>query len=218
MTVRDLILSSLRVIGVLSKSENPSSDEMNDSLQALNMVLGSWSVQGIIVRAMTLESLSVVLGTGSYSIGTGATFNTAKPSRITNAFLRDSNGLDSSLEIITMQDWENIEDKSFAEGRPGRIAYNPGSAQQATQAGTLYFDVLPDANYTLWLESEKGFTQLTSTSANATFEDQYIAAIKWNLAQEIWPEYYPNTPTRQDIIVNAAKYMRVLESLNSITP
>ena len=49
LTSADIVKSAMRIIGAIGKSEVPSSDEMMDGLQALNLMLELWSARRLMV-------------------------------------------------------------------------------------------------------------------------------------------------------------------------
>src|SRR6266566_4049083 len=85
MTVRDLIFSSLRLIGVLSEGEAPSAQQQTDAFDALNIMLDSYSTNNLMIPAIVVETFTCVAGQQTYSMGPGGNFNTSRPTRIVNA-------------------------------------------------------------------------------------------------------------------------------------
>ncbi len=220
-TAGDLIKSAMRVIGVIGKSETPSTDEMQDGLQAMQMMLSSWAVKGLLVRAMVMDSYALTVGQAAYTVGLGigTDFSTAVPLKINSAYARDSSGIDSPVGIWTMTEYGKLTDKSTARGRPVLLAYDPGNAQQATRQGIINVYRIPDVVYTLFFESLKFFTEFVAITDTYTFEGQYDEPIKYNLAIRIYREYHQHgKPIPTDILQLAKDSLGVVENLNSETP
>ena len=61
MTVQELIESSLRTIGALAKGETLESEDANDGLEALNMMVSTLSLDRNIIFARTEESFTLTV-------------------------------------------------------------------------------------------------------------------------------------------------------------
>jgi hypothetical protein len=117
------------------------------------------------------------VGSASYTIGTGGIFNTVRPLRIVDAFIRDSNGFDYPVDVtMTRHEYDAISDKT-ASARPTRLYYDPQYA-----LGIIYFDYAPDIVETLYLVSEKSITELANTDTTVSLPDYYKMALIFNLA------------------------------------
>ena len=87
MTLRELLLSSMRLLGV---ADQPSNDELNDALSALNLMLAGWATppHNLTVQALTHETKTLTAGTATYTIGVGGDINSSRPTDIQNAYSR----------------------------------------------------------------------------------------------------------------------------------
>jgi len=220
-TVSDVITSALRICGVIAKSETPSSDEMNDSLQALNLMLEQWSARRLIVRGTVQYNHALIAGQGSYTIGAGGNFPTAKPIAVTSAFVRDSSGVDTDLDIVSRAEYDSYGDKVLALSRPVSLCYDAGLAQQTVQTGTCLFYPIPDSSttYTVYMQIQAALTDFTAITDTVTFEAKYGEAIKYELAKRLWREYHESgRPIPGDILVQADKAMCVIEKTNHVLP
>lgn len=217
ITVGDMIKAQLRLIGAIEKNETPTADEMNDALQANNMMLDSWSARNLLVRSTVLENFPLVAGTYHYTIGTGQTFNTTKPVKVVEAFYRDSSSIDQPIEVVSYDLYDDDSDKTVASGPPVELFYDPGVAQQATQKGDIYLNPVPDSAYTLYLRQQKMLTEFSSLTATVTFDPAYYRAIKFNGAMEIYREYHQHAkPLPGDLVALARESMRIVENMNAV--
>jgi len=125
-------------------------------------------------------SLTVVAPTTNT---TGGNFNTVRPTQILNAFVRDSGGTDHDVAIIGPGKYQGISTKTTA-GRPYFLHF-VGTAP----LGTIYLYPVPDAAETLYLDSLKPLTELTTLTATIALPPGYMAMLKSNLAVALAPEY-----------------------------
>lgn len=155
-TALEIITGAARLLGVVRKGEALDADESANGLAALNQMLGSWSNTSLLVYARTLESLTFATSAASYTIGTGATFNTARPVKIVSAVVR-SGSIDYPVEFVDETTFESIPLKSVSGGNPYWATYD-----NAYSTGILRFYPLPAAGDTLRLLSEKPITSIAS--------------------------------------------------------
>lgn len=183
-TARDLISGSLRALGALATGETVQASEANDALVVLNELLDSWSNESLLVFNRAAESFSLVAGTGSYTIGDGATFDTLRPQRIENAFIKDDNNYEQVLEIIGKDDYANIALKNTTSDLPMYLY-----PENTYPNMTLRLWPVPSAAYTLVLYNWSPLTQITNLSTTLSLPPGYLRALRYNLAIELAPEY-----------------------------
>lgn len=213
---QDIILSALRVIGVLDKSEAPTADEMNDCLQALNFLVDNWSARSLLQQALATQSFPLVASQQSYTIGVGGNFvTTGAPIKIVSAYYTDSSNIKYPLDIVTQTLFDSYQDSQIVSARPGQLFYDPPQNQSASQLGTIKLYYTPDASsaYTLTMNMQIPFTEFTALTSAWTFPPSYLRAFKFNLALEIAPEFGA-VPTKE-IIEIADESLETLEAVNS---
>lgn len=153
-----------------------------NGLKALNAMLGSWGANRLLVYEVTSENFPLVVGTGSYTIGSGGAFNTVRPNKITDAYLRDGT-TDTPLHIDVRNRYNEISDKT-AKGLPNTLYY-----LQEYPLGKILFDYVPDKTYTLFLDSWKTLSTLAAVGTTVNLPPEYERALIYNLAIELAPEY-----------------------------
>lgn len=211
-TARDIINLSLQEIGVLGIGETATADDITLSFDKLNLMIDSWGTDDLMHNALTEETFSVVSGTGSYSIGTGQTFDTTKPFYINSGYLRTSGNEDYQLDVIHKDDYNREFDKDIT-GLPFNIIYDANGTQQANQFGTIYFNSVPDQNYTLYLTSLKPFTEFANLNANVTFPAGYKKAIIENLAIDLSTSF--GRPIVPELYRRAELSKKAIERINA---
>ena len=214
MTLGDLIRSSLRAMGVISSGETPEAAMMNDGIEALNIMTESWSAMGLMQVSPTEENLTLTIGKSNYLIGLTATapdFITARPLVLTGEpYIRDALGNDYELTIIGEDQYNDFGLKT-TPGRPQWITYRPDYP-----LGLIRLFEVPDAAETLHLISKKYLADNTSLTATLNLPSQYLAALKWNLAVEMAPEYQAAISGNFQVVVERAKKsLQVVKNMNA---
>ena len=200
MTVRDLIKSSMRKIGAIATGETPSAEEIQDGISALNMMLDSWSIEGLIVPAMVREEFSISASQSSRTIGVGGNFNTARPVRINAAATMDASGNETPVEVLTADQWAAVSNKDTTSSTPTKIYFEDGNP-----TGTINFWPVPSGSVTLVLYSEKRLTTFTSASTDLAFLPGYEEALSFNLAIRLAPDFGQPVSGEVATIANEAK-------------
>ncbi len=168
-----------------------STNEQADFLPVLNAMLEAWSLERLMVYQILQENFALVAGTASYTIGSGATFNTTRPIKIVKAFVRDSSNLDSPVDILGFDAYDSIVQKSSGNTYP---EYLFNDCAYASGLATLRLYPKPIAGLTLYIDSWKQLQQFAAISTAISLPPGYQRAIEWNLCLELADEY-GKTPT-----------------------
>ena len=226
ITARDIIVQALRKLGIGTPGETLAADEMNACLDALNVMLKSWSGRSLLTTAQVEEGFplnggyaSYQIGVGSWQSGFGASptalgFNTVKPITICSSFIRDQNKTDYPISLISREEYNAFDTKSNT-GLPENLFYDPGPTQQNIRTGTINLYLTPDSTntYTLFIVSEKPFTTFATLNTAYTFPDVYERAMIYNLAMELAPEY--GKTVHPEVVASADEALDIVEAINS---
>ena len=205
-TARELITRSFRLLGTHAQGETPSSDEMNDGLTSLIEMLDMWSADGGRIHNRVKDELVLTPGTSQYTFGTGGDLNSARPSKIISAVMKEGN-LEYPMELITVEEWSKIPLKTTQGDLPHSL-YVEGTFPLETL--NLYYT--PDTANTLVLYSEKPFSTLT-LGTTIQFPPAYTKAIRYGLAIELAPEY--GVQLTQEIYQGYESSMMLIEQQNT---
>jgi hypothetical protein len=175
-TAQTLIKGALRAIGVVATGETPSAAEMQDGLEALQLMLRGWSAHNIRLYYTKQESLALS-GAESYTIGSGGSLDTVRPSSIRGAWTSDG-----PVQIVDEGWYRKVRASSLSGGPVGYLWYSP-----EYPLGKLY--PWPMATATLYVDSLKPLTDPATITTDVSFPPEYDEAIKWNLAVRLAPEY-----------------------------
>ena len=180
-TALDIITKAMQKCGILTKTESPDADETADALDCLNALLSSWSNESMLIYTRALENFPLVAGTISYSIGSGQTFNTTRPTQILSAYVRQGS-VDYPVEVINDENYAKITFKTM-QGIPTYLNLDNGFP-----AGTIKLYPSPLAGLTLFILSEKVLSSF-ALSDTVSLPPGWERALVYNLAVEISPEY-----------------------------
>ena len=183
MKVRDLIYPAMRLAGALASGESPSAADAQDAKDALNSMLGLWSLDGLLIYAITTESFSLVSGQQSYTIGSDGFFNTSRPSKILNAGIVDNN-FEQPLEIINHQQWAAIQSKLLTSSLPTKLYL-----ETTFPLAVINLWPVPDTVKTLKLYTLKPLAEFNNLSDDVFLPPGYAELIKYNLYLRLAPEY-----------------------------
>lgn len=206
-----LIKASIRLLGAYAPGETPPDEDIQDGLEALNMMLDSWGLNRNMVYALTRESFTLTPGTGVYTMGSGGTLSTTRPLDIQSAYVRDEAGNDYPVDVRSdMEEYNAIVSKT-TQGLPYRLWYDTQNT-----LGKLYLQYAPDKAYTLFVDSWKTISQVASSSTTISLPPGYERAIKYNLAIELAPEY--GISVSDEVAYIAKESKKDIENINAPKP
>lgn len=196
-TAATIISRAMRLLGVLESGGTASSDELADGLTALNAMIDSWNNDRLAIYALQDESLTLVSGTGSYTIGSGGDLNTTRPVAIESAYVRVSS-LDYPVEVYRdKKSYTAIIDKTAQSSFPEICYY-----ETSMSTGRLYVYPVPDAANVMHLITRVPFTAFASTATTVTLPPGYEQALATNLAINLSPEFQVPVPA---VVVEMAR-------------
>lgn len=207
MTVTEAIKRALRLIGAIDPNVTPESFQLADGLTALNLFLASLSAQKNAIYAPTTKTFNTVSGTASYTIGSGGDIDVTRPKNIIKAFIQESDNTDYQIEIIALDNYFDIVDKTI-ESRPKQLYH-----EKTYATGTIYLYYTPDAVYTITLKLWAAFPIYTTLTESLALPLEYEEMICSNLAIRLAPEY--QRPISQELALMARDSMKTVKGLNS---
>ena len=179
--VSSMMLRSMRMIGEKARGETLDANETSECLYELNSMMDSWSIERLMCYQVTQESFALSANTVSYTIGSGATFNTTRPSKIVEpCFVRDSSNLDSPVKIIGAETYGVIVQKNVGTTYPSYLFYDYGF--DSSGYGTIFVYPAPSANLTLFINSWKQLQNFANVSTAVLLPPGYQLAIESNFA------------------------------------
>lgn len=207
----DIIKRSMRLLGVYSIGEQPSSDEVADSLRALNAMLDSWSTESQLIYAKSLDVVPLVANQASYTVGPTGGVVTTRPVEVSTASYVDYQSVSYPLMVATLNDFNIIPVKTLIAGIPNEL-YVLNNMPNVT----LQVWPVPSASMTLNLWSNKVLTSFSSATDTVILPPGYERMLAYCLAEEMAPEFEVEpTPT---VVKKAAQSRKVIKRTNAEVP
>ena len=198
----NIIKGALRLVGALALGETPTTDQVTEASESLNLLVKSWQADGMPLWARGSYNMALTLGTQMYTIGTGQTINIPKPLKITQAILHDtSSNVDIPMRIITRDEYLRLGNKTI-QGQPIQIYYDP-----KRDTGELY--VFPPADSTavsykqIRFTYQKPFEDFDVSIDTPDFPQEWYEALKYGLATRLAGEYGIIIEDRNQLIKEA---------------
>jgi hypothetical protein len=177
-TALDLISESYRIAGVLGNNETANAWQADQGLVVLNDMLDLFSIDRTYIYSVEQNNFSLTSGTASYTIGSGGTFNMARPPFIDNVFIR-LNSIDYPLKKINNQDYDSIAYKANGEF-PQYFYYDA-----AFPLGTIYIYGVPTTGMTIYIDTWTPLTQIATLATTVSFPVGYNTMLKYQLARRL---------------------------------
>jgi hypothetical protein len=211
-TALDLVTRSMRLAGVIGKGETPADDEAADGLTALNAMLDSWQIQRLFVYQTRTESFTWTALSQTRTVGAAGNFVTDNPTRIANDCSFTVNGIDYPVQLIDVDAWTNIPDKSTQSSFPWWLYVEYGAA-----LATINAYPIPNANITFNLRTWHPLQAFATLATDLALPAGNERAIAFSLAEEFGgPEFGVEVPADVRRIALASR--RALRKVNSPSP
>lgn len=136
MTAGELVTTALRKAGVIASGETPSASEMQDGLSCLNLMIDSFSNEGLLLFKQSRIPLTLIPGQSVYTIGLGAQLDTARFMNLKQAKVISLPGnVELPVRIMNIQKYADILQKDM----------------QSTIVTDIFLDGdFPNYNLTVW--------------------------------------------------------------------
>ncbi len=197
-TARDLIKSAMRLAIILVGGEEPTADETVDGLKTLNDLLENWSTERLSVWQRENQQFQLLPGVATYSIGPAGTFNTVRPVRVSDSFVR-LQGTDFPVNVWGQAEYDGVSVKTTG-GIPERMVY-----VNDVPLGSLTFFPVPAQAMTLHLSADRLLTFPLILTSQLAFPPGYERALRYALAINLAPEYGIECPATVHSIARDSK-------------
>lgn len=211
-SVIEIITDAMQDAGLIAANEAPTDVEAQKVFRMLNRMMDSWSTENLMIFNNVQEVFNLVSAQQSYTIGTGGDFNTSRPISITAIYMRDVNGNDLPVQMLSSMEYAQILSKPIGTTIALAAYYNA-----TAPLGTLTFWPVPTATtYKSVIWSWKALTDFTSLTNSVDLPTGYLEAIISNLAIRSAISFQAPIPTGLEVWANETKAQ--LKRINATTP
>lgn len=209
-TALDVIKRSMRMLGVYSIGEDPSPEESQDSLTALNAFLGTMANSPQLIYAKTLDTINLAATVASVTVGPSGGTITTRPVEVLPESYIVLGGVSYPLGVWTLQQYNDIAVKA-TQGIPAGIW-----PQMDMPNITLTLWPVPSEAMTLNLWSNKQVTTFPTLTTTVTLPPGYEDMLAYLLAEAMAPEFEVEVPAA--VLRGAGRARRVLKRTNLQVP
>jgi hypothetical protein len=180
----DLITKALEIASIVGFGRTATSEELLSGMRTLNVMLDEWGTLRNMINVRKSEDFPLIAGQNVYGIGDSSNdFDTVRPIRIEQAFLRDADGTDYPLDVTMLEEEYSAIPIKNTTSRPAQLFYKPD-----WPLGEITLDYLPDKAYQLFLKEWKPFAKITDPADGTQLglPDGYESCMMWNLADMLF--------------------------------
>jgi hypothetical protein len=201
LTSDQLATAAMRKLAVLGDGQSPSTTQLANGTQALNVMLKTFTAKGMPLWVMSEYDLTLT-AINSYTFS--AATNIPAPIKVTQAILIDETGVTSiPLNIRTHYDF-NLLPITDTTGTPTNYWYEP-----LNQTGVLHVWPTPDtysiSNRVIRLVYQRPHFDMVSGTDTLDFPQWWMEAVIYGLAYRLSPEFGIPLQDRQ-LIAKEADY------------
>lgn len=201
-TVKSLVESALKSIGVLAAGEQAQPSDLQDAITKLTQMLASWEHETLLIPALATE-LFEVDSKQEYTVGPGGELDTTRPVQVFSLRAVDANGTERIIKLTSRNIIDGLPIKDTVETYPRWFHYEPEYPLGRIMLSSV---LAPDTK--LMLVAAKPFSPLPDLTEQTEFPPGYDRAIRLGLAFELAPEYGIQVSE-----VMAAQYRQAISNL-----
>lgn len=194
-----IIARAIRILIQTSSGEVPTTQEMTDGLESLNAMLDSWRNERLMCYSMQDETVTMVSGTTSYTIGATGTTVTNRPVRIDSAYVVYQS-VSYPIDIYTQEQYAAIPYKAQQANFPTVLYYQPEMPD-----GKLFPYPVPNAASDLHVLTWTPLLYFPLASTTTILPPGWQEALATNLAIKLAPEYQQQVSKDLDKAAREAK-------------
>lgn len=179
------IKAAYRKLGVLPSGATPTTNQINDAVDALNGLVKTLQADGMPLWKITSQSFQTVSGTSSYTVGPSQTINCPKPLKVLQALYTPSGGINMPMNVYNRYDFNELPQGSTVTGTPINFYYQP-----LRLTGTVNVWPTPnDSTSTITFHYQSMYEDMTNGTDDFDFPSEWIMPITYLLAWVLAPEY-----------------------------
>lgn len=173
----------MKAANILGEGETLTAEQGQDGLAWLNDMLDTWNAQNLMVYSRTNQTVTATAGQDTYTVGTGGTWNIARPVRLVAAY-QVYQDISYPLDLIELPSYDLIALKT-QQNLIGRFLAWVNSYPLAT---AILWPV-PQATQSIVLTTDNVLSSVPTLQTDLNFPPGYSETIRTNLAYRISTEY-----------------------------
>lgn len=190
-------LSTMMINSLININERPIGSTLTPTegvyyMGKFNSMLESMSLERLLVPAIVEEGFALTANNGTYTIGTGGTFNTQRPAKILRAFIRDTSNSDTDVAVVGFDVFASIINKNVTGSYPQWLYYD--QAYDANGLATIKVYPQPKTGLTLYIESQKQLQTFSNLSTALQLPPGYQRMLESNFSIEVAPGFASISP------------------------
>lgn len=177
LTAREVVTLTLRRLGVLMATEEPTSEDAELALIELNVLLRAWQVSGPDLWRTAEGSLTLTADTAAFSLP-------AAVYRVTSCRFRRS-GIDLPMEVLTREEYFDLPLKT-SQGTPTQFYCDI----QRSNVDLYIWPVLASVtDETIKYTYQRRFFTIETLDQTIDIPHEYLSVICWSLAAALAPAF-----------------------------
>lgn len=216
-TAQVIINNALTILGILEQGGTPSTSDSNDSLAELNAMWDAWGIDEGLIYAVSEITVPLSNTVGSYTIGSGATINVPRPSRIYKAAIGSTSSR-NEVDVVDAAKYYSHNDLTASAATPDEL-YPDFNPDPTTGFAKLYLWPVPSFGGSLNLFVDIGANFIAWVlGTNYNIPQGYQDAIQYALAFRLIPRFAGSVPQEivQVVTSIAQKAEARIREMNSI--
>jgi hypothetical protein len=198
---------SLRKLGAVAAGEAPDANEQSDALAALNQLIESWNLQGLTLYRLENASYTLVPSQQTYTIGSGADFDGARPITLKRLCDAGRNRLPAGAAHTSAVERDSAEIAGVPTARGRLLRADVSRRNAAILACSL-------EALTVTLSVNMQISPVASIGATIALPPGYERALVYALAVDLAPEY-PAVTLSQRVIDTADEALADIKRANN---
>jgi len=179
------------IVGFLPEGEESSAEAMLDAIDLTNQMLGSWSLDNLIMPVISRETFTMPTKQ-AVTIGPGCDLTAAPVMSIDGLTLTDQGGISREVFMVAEQTIRSISVV------PSFVLPSMAAFLSSYPTGTILFSSIPDAGTSALVRSIRPFDQLQSLTEELSFPPGYDLAVQFGIPVMLSAKY--GRPIRQDVV------------------
>ncbi len=199
--VSDIITQSFVDLAVIQPGETISSDMQANAFLVLNQMWSQWSAERTMAYLVVHQTFTITAGTSKYTLGTAGTLvASARPVQVTG-WSQGSGNFSTGGDVLGFDEFRS---KTLnATGRRSVLAELMAADDGFPNITIELFPTPDTAPGSLTLDFTTPLVAFPATSTSLTLPDGYEAALHFNLAVALAPQYARANGITQELAANA---------------